>query len=69
MKELALAKVYQLLEPGPVVLLTTAAKGRALWLVGGREFKVATIRSATEVALTDTNAALTDTRAHGDQLG
>ena len=29
MKDLALAKVYQLLEPGPVVLLTTAAKGRA----------------------------------------
>jgi flavin reductase (DIM6/NTAB) family NADH-FMN oxidoreductase RutF len=28
MKELALAKVYQLLEPGPVVLLTTACKGR-----------------------------------------
>jgi hypothetical protein len=45
----------------------TAAKGRALWLVGSREFKVATIRSATEVALTDTNAALTDARARGDQ--
>ncbi len=29
MKELALAKVYQLLEPGPVVLLTTALSGRA----------------------------------------
>jgi flavin reductase (DIM6/NTAB) family NADH-FMN oxidoreductase RutF len=29
MKELALAKVYQLLEPGPVVLLTTARNGRA----------------------------------------
>ena len=29
MKELALAKVYQLLEPGPVVLLTTALNGRA----------------------------------------
>ncbi len=29
MKELALAKVYQLLEPGPVVLLATARKGRA----------------------------------------
>lgn len=29
MKVLALAKVYQLLEPGPVVLLTTARKGRA----------------------------------------
>ena len=28
MKELPLAKVYQLLEPGPVVLLTTAGKGR-----------------------------------------
>jgi len=29
MKELPLSRVYQLLEPGPVVLLTTAAKGRA----------------------------------------
>jgi flavin reductase (DIM6/NTAB) family NADH-FMN oxidoreductase RutF len=29
MNELPLSKVYQLLEPGPVVLLTTARKGRA----------------------------------------
>jgi flavin reductase (DIM6/NTAB) family NADH-FMN oxidoreductase RutF len=29
MRDLPLAKVYQLLEPGPVVLLTTARKGRA----------------------------------------
>ena len=29
MKNLPLANVYQLLEPGPVVLLTTAHKGRA----------------------------------------
>jgi len=29
MKEMPLSKVYQLLEPGPVVLLTTARKGRA----------------------------------------
>jgi flavin reductase (DIM6/NTAB) family NADH-FMN oxidoreductase RutF len=29
MKDLSLSKVYQLLEPGPVVLLTTARKGRA----------------------------------------
>ena len=29
MRKLALAKVYQLLEPGLVVLLTTADKGRA----------------------------------------
>jgi flavin reductase (DIM6/NTAB) family NADH-FMN oxidoreductase RutF len=28
LKALALAKVYQLLEPGPVVLLTTARRGR-----------------------------------------
>ena len=29
MRPLALSKAYQLLEPGPVVLLTTARKGRA----------------------------------------
>ncbi len=29
MKNLSLAKVYQLIEPGPVVLLTTAQSGRA----------------------------------------
>ncbi len=29
MQELPLSKVYQVLEPGPVVLLTTARKGRA----------------------------------------
>ena len=29
MRSLPLAKVYQLLEPGPVVLLTTERKGRA----------------------------------------
>ncbi len=28
MKDLPLSKVYQLLEPGPVILLTTARKGR-----------------------------------------
>ena len=29
LNDLPLSKVYQLLEPGPVVLLTTASKGRA----------------------------------------
>jgi flavin reductase (DIM6/NTAB) family NADH-FMN oxidoreductase RutF len=29
MKELPLSKVYQIIEPGPIVLLTTARKGRA----------------------------------------
>ena len=28
MKDMLLSRVYQLLEPGPVVLLTTAHKGR-----------------------------------------
>jgi flavin reductase (DIM6/NTAB) family NADH-FMN oxidoreductase RutF len=29
MRNLSLSKVYRLLEPGPVVLLTTASKGRS----------------------------------------
>jgi hypothetical protein len=37
---------------------TTAAPGRALWLVGQHTAKVQAIRTAVEVALTDTNAAL-----------
>ena len=38
----------------------TAAKGRALWLVGNHVAKVATIQTAIDVAtLTQTNAALT----------
>jgi hypothetical protein len=36
-----------------------AAKGRALWLVGSRPFKVQTVRSPSEVALTNTNSAIT----------
>ena len=36
----------------------TAAKGRALWIVGNRQFKVQTVRTAGEVALTDSNAAI-----------
>jgi hypothetical protein len=37
----------------------TAAKGRALWLVGSHAAKVQTIRTAIDLALTDTNDALT----------
>ena len=36
-----------------------AGKGRALWLVGDRAFKVQTVLTAPELALTDTNDALT----------
>jgi hypothetical protein len=35
-----------------------AGKGRALWLVGDRPFKVETVRTPLEEALTDTNDAL-----------
>ncbi len=36
-----------------------AGRGRALWVVGSRQFKVQAIRSSVETALTDTNQALT----------
>ncbi|NIH69230.1 hypothetical protein [Modestobacter marinus] len=35
-----------------------AARGRALWLVGGHVAKVQTVRTSLDVALTDTNDAL-----------
>ena len=41
-----------------VTTWAVAGKGRALWVVGSRQFKVATIRTRTEITLTDTNAAL-----------
>ena len=37
----------------------TEAKGRAVWLAGNRQFKVESVRSPSEVALTDTNSAIT----------
>ena len=37
----------------------TAAKGRALWLAGSHVAKVHTVRTAIDVALTDTNDAIT----------
>ena len=37
----------------------TAAKGRALWLVGSHAAKVQTVRTSIDLALTDTNDALT----------
>jgi hypothetical protein len=40
MKELPLSKVYQLLEPGPVVLLTTARKGRTNVMTTGHPLRL-----------------------------
>ena len=37
----------------------TAARGRALWRVGNRAFKVATVRKPMEIAITETNHAMT----------
>jgi len=39
----------------------TAAKGRALWVVGNHYAKVQTVRTPIDMALTDTNSAITDT--------
>ncbi len=44
----------------------TAARGRALWMVGNHAAKVATIRTPVDVALTDTNAAIADHVLPGD---
>jgi hypothetical protein len=41
----------------------TTGKGRALWLVGNHAAKVQTVRTAIDVALTDTNDALTTAAA------
>ena len=37
----------------------TAAKGRALWLIGSHVAKVQTVRTSIDVALTNTNDAIT----------
>ena len=37
----------------------TAAKGRALWLIGSHVAKVQTVRTSIDIALTDTNDAIT----------
>jgi hypothetical protein len=47
----------------------TAAKGRALWLVGSHVAKVQTVRTSVDVELTNTNDAINGSRnedAHGD---
>lgn len=48
----------------------TAAKGRALWLVGSHVAKVQTVRTSIDVALTNTNDAITAVRVleHGDAV-
>jgi hypothetical protein len=47
----------------------TAAKGRALWLIGSHVAKVQTVRTSIDVALTNTNDAITAPRLeHGDAV-
>jgi len=45
-----------------------AARGRALWLVGSHVAKVQTVRTSMDVALTDTNDAITSTPPELDAL-
>ena len=42
----------------------TQSKGRALWVVGNHYAKVASVRTPIDVALTDTNDALTAAPSH-----
>jgi hypothetical protein len=44
----------------------TAAKGRALWLVGNHAAKVQTMRTSLDIALTDTNGAFS-TQPHSGE--
>src|SRR5664279_5139864 len=46
----------------------TAAKGRALWLVGNHAAKVQTLRTSVDVALTDTNDSLTTGHRSSQQV-
>jgi hypothetical protein len=55
------------LSPMAVHLVTqwaTTARGRALWQVGNRAFKVQTVRRPSEIALTETNDAITGVAQH-----
>lgn len=44
----------------------TGGRGRALWVVGGRQFQVSAVLTGLEARLTDTNAAFTSNRTRTD---
>ncbi|WP_088284897.1 ATP-binding protein [Kineosporia sp. A_224] len=50
---------------GIVTGWATGGRGRALWVVGSRQFQVSGILTATETALTDTNNAITPSAPRG----
>ncbi|MGD1015896.1 MAG: flavin reductase family protein [Roseiarcus sp.] len=66
MKELALAKVYSLLEPGPVVLLTTACRGRDNVMTLSWHMMVEFTPPRVACVVSDANASFAALRATGE---
>ena len=66
MKDLPLAKVYQLLEPGPVVLLTTERKGRANVMTMSWHMMVEFEPPLVACVVSDANHSFAALRASGE---
>jgi flavin reductase (DIM6/NTAB) family NADH-FMN oxidoreductase RutF len=66
MKELPLAKVYSLLEPGPVVLLTTACRGRDNVMTLSWHMMVEFTPPLVACVVSDANASFAALRATGE---
>ncbi|OGP19221.1 MAG: flavin reductase [Deltaproteobacteria bacterium GWA2_55_10] len=66
MKEFPLSRVYQLLEPGPVVLLTTARKGRANVMTMSWHMMVEFMPPLVACVVSDANFSFTALRATGE---
>ena len=66
MTELPLSKVYQLLEPGPVVLLTTSRNGRANVMTMSWHMMVEFEPPLVACVVSDANHSFTALRATGE---
>lgn len=66
MKDLPLCKVYQLLEPGPVVLLTTSRKGRANVMTMSWHMMVEFEPPLVACVVSDANHSFAALRASGE---
>lgn len=68
MKNFPLAKVYQLLEPGPVVLLTTARRGRANVMTMSWHMMVEFEPPLVACVVTDANYSFAALRETGERV-
>ncbi len=66
MEDLPLSKVYQLLEPGPVVLLTTAHKGRANVMTTSWHMMVDFVPPLVACVVSSANHSFAALRASGE---